>query len=170
MLEYIILGFLKHRDMSGYDIKQHMSMSTDNFYNASYGSIYPMLKKLEENGSIRSREELEGGKYKKLYSITPAGDQAFLQWLQEPITLSRTKHDHLVRIFFFDYLPEEKVMELMRQFTGYVQNELDHLAEVEERIAPYAGGYQSATLLFGQEYYRFVLDWCGRFLRKEFLK
>jgi len=35
MTEYILLGFLMEKDMTGYDMKQHMSMSTSYFVDAS---------------------------------------------------------------------------------------------------------------------------------------
>ncbi|WP_236880832.1 PadR family transcriptional regulator [Clostridioides difficile] len=47
MLEYIILGFLMEKELSGYDLKQIMSESTSYFFDASFGSIYPALKRLE---------------------------------------------------------------------------------------------------------------------------
>lgn len=48
MLIYVILGFLCEKDMTGYEIKQKMTISTSNFIDASFGSIYPMLKKMEK--------------------------------------------------------------------------------------------------------------------------
>lgn len=53
MLIYVILGFLCEKDMTGYEIKQKMTLSTSNFIDASFGSIYPMLKKWKR-GSLSS--------------------------------------------------------------------------------------------------------------------
>jgi DNA-binding PadR family transcriptional regulator len=44
MLEYIILGYLLIGEMSGYDLKRWMSYCTSNFFDASFGSIYPRSK------------------------------------------------------------------------------------------------------------------------------
>ncbi|MGO0861788.1 PadR family transcriptional regulator [Clostridioides difficile] len=107
MLEYIILGFLMEKELSGYDLKQRMSTSTSYFFDASFGSIYPALKRLEEKGYIYYREVIDGGKLKKLYSITDIGKSYFLEWLEKPIKFSKTKQDHLVNIFFYEYLPKE---------------------------------------------------------------
>ena len=81
MLEYIILGFLMGCAASGYDLKQYMAESTSYFFDASYGSIYPALKRLEEKKLILSEEKVTGGKFKKLYSITEEGRGVFLTWL-----------------------------------------------------------------------------------------
>lgn len=167
MLEYIILGFLMGcGDMSGYDIKQQMSHSTANFYDASYGSIYPMLKKMEESGAILVRETVEGGKYKKLYSITDAGRAQFLQWLESPIELHRAGHDHLVRLFFFGFLEKEKARKLVTDFIATLASALEGLYELGKMLEGHADKYQMATLDYGIEHYKFVIRWCGDFLEK----
>lgn len=102
-LEYIILGFLMSSEMSGYDLKQKMTESTSNFFDAGYGSIYPTLKRMEAKSFISLREIVEGGKYKKLYAITELGKSEFLNWLELPVEFSRTKTDHLIKIFFFKF-------------------------------------------------------------------
>lgn len=56
MLIYVILGFLCEKDMTGYEIKQKMTISTSNFIDASFGSIYPMLKKWKR-GSLSSMKK-----------------------------------------------------------------------------------------------------------------
>jgi len=164
MLNNIILGFLNYCDMSGYDIKQFMAHSTAYFYDASFGSIYPMLKKLEENGLVIVKESVEGGKYKKLYAITEKGRNEFMEWLEQPITLTRTRHEHLVRIFFYSFLPREKAIGLIQDFIVYVEGIYKELETVKKMIKGKAEIFQMATVDFGQEYYLFTIDWCRRFL------
>ena len=43
---YVILGMLSWRPMSGYEIKALVDRSTRFFWAASYGQIYPELRKL----------------------------------------------------------------------------------------------------------------------------
>ncbi|MBC7343778.1 MAG: PadR family transcriptional regulator, partial [Clostridia bacterium] len=83
-MEHVILGFLTMGDMTGYDIKRLMSISTSFFYDASYGSIYPALRKLEERGLVKSSEAIESGRLRKVYSITDEGREEFLRWLGGP--------------------------------------------------------------------------------------
>ena len=47
---HAILGFLTWEPMSGYAIKKAVAASIDNFWNESYGQIYPILKRLVANG------------------------------------------------------------------------------------------------------------------------
>lgn len=166
MLEHIILGFLLHSNMSGYDIKQFMEHSISYFYDASFGSIYPMLKKMEETGVVTSMETVDGGKYRKEYAITDKGREAFIEWLNEPIALNRAKHDHLVRIFFYRWLPMERVKELVAAFIGTVRGEVAELQTVQARIPDAAGICEKATVEFGIQYYQFTIRWCEDFLKQ----
>ena len=77
MIEFIILGFLMTNNMTGYDIKQKMSISTSNFIDASFGSIYPTLKRLEQKKLICFEEIVENGKLKKVYCVTEQGKKEF---------------------------------------------------------------------------------------------
>jgi DNA-binding PadR family transcriptional regulator len=75
--EYILLGFLMERDMTGYDMKQHMSFSTSYFVDASFGSIYPSLKRLQQKRLVESNETVEKGKLKKPIPSTSTGRRNF---------------------------------------------------------------------------------------------
>ncbi|MCM3081895.1 PadR family transcriptional regulator [Brevibacillus invocatus] len=97
----IILGFLSYGEMSGYDIKQAFSNSIGFFYDASFGAIYPALRKLEEEGLVTKQEVIQSGKPNKiLYKITKAGEQSFQQEIQTPILPPVLRSDMLVKIFF----------------------------------------------------------------------
>jgi len=59
----VILGMLAARPRSGYEIKQLVDNSARFFWAASYGQIYPELKKLERAGidsGLCSRSPLPG--------------------------------------------------------------------------------------------------------------
>ncbi|MCC0645562.1 PadR family transcriptional regulator [Clostridioides sp. ZZV13-5731] len=170
MLEYIILGFLMEKELSGYDLKQKMSQSTSYFFDASFGSIYPALKRLEEKGYICYREVIDGGKLKKLYSITNIGKSYFLEWLEKPIKFSKTKHDHLVNIFFYEYLPKEIIETNLKMLIAEVElllNKLDtQKTEVEQNCCIDQYTYMYFTMIYGVDYYSFVINWCNDLLKK----
>ncbi|MGZ0050323.1 helix-turn-helix transcriptional regulator [Brevibacillus gelatini] len=97
----IILGFLSYGEMSGYDIKQAFSNSIGFFYDASFGAIYPALRKLEEEGLVTKQEVIQTGKPNKiLYQITAQGREVFHQEIQAPILPPVLRSDMLVKIFF----------------------------------------------------------------------
>lgn len=166
MLEYIILGFLMYGVMSGYDLKQYMAKSTSNFFDASFGSIYPALKRLEERGQISSTEVVDCGKYKKLYTITETGKSDFINWLEQPLKFSKTKLDHLVKVFFLGLLPKEKALEILQGFIKKVDLVLHELKESQPKIKAKTDMFQYSTLLYGINYYKFIIDWSNDLLRE----
>src|SRR5713101_9932570 len=59
---YAILGILSQGPMSGYAIKKFIEASISNFWNESYGQIYPILKQLSEEGLTSTHAEKQEGK------------------------------------------------------------------------------------------------------------
>ena len=57
----VILGLLKFSPRTGYDVKRVTDFSTRFFWRASYGQIYPELRRLEERGLIKARTNPRGG-------------------------------------------------------------------------------------------------------------
>ncbi len=47
-IQTLILGFLMKRSMTGYELKNAFSLSFSFFSGFSYGSIYPALKRMEQ--------------------------------------------------------------------------------------------------------------------------
>lgn len=170
MLEYIILGYLMKEEMSGYDLKQWMTNCTSYFFDASFGSIYPALKRLEEKGYIQSSEVVESSKFKKIYSITDMGKSYFLRWLEKPIVFSKTKQEHLVYFYFYQYLPKERAILNLKTFITEVELLLNQLSkektEVEKvnNVNQYTFIYSS--MVYGVNYYQFIINWCNDLLKQ----
>lgn len=166
MLENIILGFLMEGNMSGYDIKNFMSTSTANFFDASFGSIYPALKRLETKGLITSQEIVEIGKYKKKYQISEEGKKEFYRWLDEPVNLAGGGHEHLIKVFFFNHIEKQKAKLNIMKIIADAKDVLHGLEKLEPSIKDCADEFKISTLLYGVEYYRFIITWYERFLEK----
>src|SRR2546423_2491951 len=77
----VILGMIASGKQTGYDIKQLVDKSTRHFWAASYGQIYPELRKLEEQGLVRGTSEPSGGRARTVYELTSAGHAALERWL-----------------------------------------------------------------------------------------
>lgn len=170
MLEYIILGFLMREEMSGYDLKQWMVNCTSYFFDASFGSIYPALKRLREKDYISFNEVVENGKLKKLYAITDEGRSHFLDWLEKPIVFSKTKQEHLVYFYFYGYLPKEKAVANIKTFQAEVKALFHQLNKEKQTIenkcdvTEYPFWY--STMDYGVHYYQFIINWCDDLLKR----
>ena len=86
-IEHSILAVISYRASSGYDIKSEFEHKAAGLYwGLSYGSLYPKLKKLEEEGYITTLEEDKDGRKKKLYDLTGKGWRELESWLaQTPV-------------------------------------------------------------------------------------
>ena len=79
---YVILGTLGWRPMSGYEIKSIVDKSTRFFWAASYGQIYPELRRLAAAGLIEGKASPQGGRRRNVYRLTPAGRKELRAWLE----------------------------------------------------------------------------------------
>lgn len=163
IVDNIILGCLCTKPMSGYAIKQMITNSTAWFYNASYGSIYPTLKRHEDNGWVLCREEVDQGRYKKVYEITPAGRQIFMEWMAESPGSFVMKYDMLVRLFFYENLDYDKRAEQIKVHIEQLKAEQKALREIEP-FAKNEGPFKLLTWQWGDEFYSFVIQWFEKVL------
>lgn len=132
MLEYILLGMLMEGTMSGYELKKTIDSTVGTFYKASYGSLYPALKRLADKDMV-SLTETDNNKNKKLYTLLPSGQKAFLEWLSGPIQAGR--NEQLIRIFFFDYLEEDIRQKRLAEYTFKVDEDIHMLETVKSIVA-----------------------------------
>jgi PadR family transcriptional regulator AphA len=81
----LCLALLAHGEATGYDLKKQWAEGPfAHFVDASFGSIYPALARLEQERLVELREEAGSGKPgRKVYSITPAGRRVFVQAMSE---------------------------------------------------------------------------------------
>ncbi|AOT69617.1 PadR family transcriptional regulator [Geosporobacter ferrireducens] len=164
MIKFVILGFLMHKELTGYDIKQIMIHSTSNFMNASFGSIYPALDRLEKDGLITATKIIEKGKYKKVYAIHETGKEVFIQWLEEPMDFMKSYEDILAKIFFYGHLPKEKAIRHIEHLIEDIHKKIENLEKLETKIKDIADRFEISTLYFGIDHLKFVVGWYGRFL------
>src|SRR5258705_10936803 len=77
---WAVLGLVASKPRSGYDIKRIVDKTIRHFWAASYGQIYPELKRLEEAGWITGDDVPNGGRARRVFSITDAGRDALNGW------------------------------------------------------------------------------------------
>ena len=164
MFEEIILGIIYEKDLAGYDIKKVIEKNFGVFYKASYGSLYPALKRLTAKGYVVNHEETQGGRKKIYYHITESGKQCFLEWLTTPMEVLDGTNPNLSKVYFFGYLPME---ERKKQLLVYEQrNEiyLHELEELEEQLRivenPEKFYYKFSTLYYGISITKKTIEWC----------
>ncbi len=85
-LEYVVLGLIGMEPQSGYSLITFFEAGVYR-WSASPGSIYPMLKRLEQQGIIAGRLEMEyETRPRKMYTLTSLGESLLDEWLRAPLT------------------------------------------------------------------------------------
>jgi DNA-binding PadR family transcriptional regulator len=168
MLELPVLGLLKERSMHGYELRKQLGAMLGPFYQVSWGSLYPTLRRLAKAGAVemdpqvtprsttkstrvttrrttkataKSTGALGPGRRKNTYRITPEGEQMFTSMLEETAASVDAEHFTL-KLAFFRYLQPETRLALLERRRAYLLEKLaqfkTNLREYKERIDSYS--------------------------------
>ena len=97
-IQFAVLGMLKLRPMTGYEIKQAYQKGPANFMPISFGQIYPALAKLGKEKMVR-QDRQPGSRGSIRYFISRKGEQALQEWLFSPGDPANHR-ELLLRLFF----------------------------------------------------------------------
>ena len=158
---YVILGMLGLGAKTGYDIKGIVDQSTRFFWAASYGQIYPELRRLEQAGLVKGELAPTGGRKRRVYELTPAGRRALADWAASPPRMPELRDENLLKLFFADALPREQALEQLRMRRLGHEQFLAILKEIEARPGE-EPPFVDLVLHYGIEYAQFNIDWCKR--------
>lgn len=85
-LEGFVLGLVwQLGPCSPYDLRRHMQASPSTQWSASAGAIYPLLRRLESLGLLRSKARRTGKRARREYELTPRGLAALQRWVGPPL-------------------------------------------------------------------------------------
>jgi DNA-binding PadR family transcriptional regulator len=98
MFELFVLGKLMHRPMHGYMLQSIINAAVGPFRRLSWGTLYPLLRKLEQKGLITQQGgESSDGRGTKNYRTTSLGKRRFLE-LMHLLPDRDTEHRDLFRV------------------------------------------------------------------------
>jgi DNA-binding PadR family transcriptional regulator len=158
----VILGFLQRDPASGYDIKQHIDISTRFFFASSYGQIYPELKKLEEAGLVKGAAKTQGQRARTEYSLTPAGKAELDSWLQSPGNGVEMRDEALLKLFFSIHVDREVQLDRLKALRDERRLGLAQLQEVQRVTDGEIPEMPELVLGYGLELYEFIIGWAER--------
>lgn len=167
MFEYLLLGFLMEQPQNGYQIKQHIELGTSNFIRSSFGNIYPTLKKLQNKGFLTYEEQVNNGRFTKIYTITDEGIAYFMAWLSTPADISSGSHEHLAKMYFYDHLDKPTKHAHFQQYIKQAKEIKQTLVDTEKPAREVAGPNRLTTLFFGIHYYGEIAAFYERQLYEE---
>jgi DNA-binding PadR family transcriptional regulator len=154
-VQSVLLGFLMNTSMTGYDLKKAFSISFSFFSGLSYGSIYPALKKMEIQGLVSKRIEIQdGAPNRKIYTITDAGRVAFLDSLRSPMTPEQPKSPLLMKLFFFAHLSPEERHAIADMYLKSIEELRGQLEAARPAVEAHADRFQYLCFQFGLRFFQ----------------
>ena len=165
---YVILGMVRKEPRSGYEIKALVDNSTRFFWAASYGQIYPELKRLAEAGLVVGSDSPTGGRRRTVYEITADGEEELRAWLRQPPQTFEMRDEGLLKLFFADALPRDEALAIVREMRERRLEVHQRLRALKELKADVKEPFPMIVLRGGLEFTEWFADWCGR-MEKEIL-
>jgi DNA-binding PadR family transcriptional regulator len=166
---YVILGMVREEPRSGYEIKAMVDGTTRFFWAASYGQIYPELKRLAEAGLVVGSDAPTGGRRRTVYEITADGEEELKAWLRRPPETYEMREEGLLKLFFAGALEPEEAVEILRSMRAHRLAANAHLRQMKPMAEERAGEKDCYPLLVlegGIEFTEWFADWCERVERR----
>lgn len=129
----LCLAILSLGDATGYEIRKESTEGRFSYFeDASFGSIYPALARLETDGLVTVREEYQDGKpTRKVYSITDAGRDEFFRALTEPQAPDTFRSPFLLVALYAEHVGPDVIHKALQRRREQIQSELDMLLSHE---------------------------------------
>ena len=166
--ENALLGILMTGPKHGYELHAYMSARMNEFWQLSMSQIYALLKRLENEGMVESKQEWQENRpAKKIFSLTQTGKRRFLSWVQSPVQHVRDfRIEFMAKLFFIRELHLKKGNSLIDRQIEVLQKKLGGIEGSKERITD---GFERVLFSFKIAQTSAVLKWlhdCKHFLAK----
>jgi DNA-binding PadR family transcriptional regulator len=158
---WAVLGLLGVEPMSGYDIKRAVDRTIRHFWAASYGQIYPELKRLEEAGWISGKDASQGERARRVYKLTAQGGRELEAWLHGYETRIEMRDESLLRLFFADALPRDEALGLLAARRQGYRMMLAYLRSLDDGEGP-DPPFVDLVYRWGLDYCEWGIEWCDR--------
>ncbi len=160
----ILLGFLAHEDLSGYDLRKRVAGSVGKFWDVGYGQIYPALKEMEREGLVIAQPGFTGkGPERIAYRITAEGRTQLASWVTKPGDREHLRFEVMLKLFFGSALESEENARRASDFGARHQRELDEILKFKNNLENVLDGgdhlYYYLTVLFGEKIHRACVEW-----------
>jgi DNA-binding PadR family transcriptional regulator len=95
-----LLALLAKEPAHGYELKARLEQTFGDAYpSPNIGQIYLTLQRLERAGLVQSQDVVQSDRpNKRVYELTPAGQEALVTWAEEPSDEPRVRDDFFMKL------------------------------------------------------------------------
>lgn len=173
-INYTILGILKAKPMSGYDIKKEIQASSYLPWSGNNNQIYKALTQMSGEGLLVGETlHRENGPTKKIYRITEKGIQELSKWIDETkAEIPDIKNPFLIQLYVASMAEPDRIADLLVQYREQleeqllIQNELIRRNKAEKKYDQKA--LPGIDMIYDNviDFYRTQLEWADTALYK----
>jgi DNA-binding PadR family transcriptional regulator len=118
-LRHALLAILAVEPLTGYDLTKYFDRSAANVWHAPHSQIYPELRKLESAGLVTAESEARGDHgVKRTYSITDAGLDVLVEWVEEATPPAPERDDFRLKATYLEF---GSFANARRQFEAHLE-------------------------------------------------
>ena len=156
---HALLGLLMRGPMHGYELHQQYERGLGQVWRVGMSQAYALLKELEEAGQVEVRvEQQESRPARKIYSLTPAGRQAFKHWVRQPVANTRDiRVLFLAKLYFLRQLGLDGLGELVEAQIVICRERADGIARQAAELSP--DDFENLVLGFRHHQLEAIIDW-----------
>ena len=163
IVRQLLLALLAKEPAHGYELKLALEQIFGQAYpSPNIGQIYVTLKRLEQDGLVRSQDVEQATRpNKRVYELTPAGREALRSWVDEPSQGPRVRDEFFIKLVLAPMSGLADRMELMnkqrRHYLGIMRNLTQMQADSDPADTPARLLIEGAILHLQAD-----LDWLER--------
>lgn len=126
--DFALLGVLAQGGpMSGYDIRNYISLSIAQFWNESFGQIYPSLERMKKSGLVKSEADEGSPRRRQIYRITDKGRAALKSWLTQPPEADRPRSEMILKTMLGDQTDRPVLIGHLESFANAAEQRAKQL-------------------------------------------
>ena len=127
-LRFVLLGLLSKEPNSGYGIARELRRSLSHVWEARLQQIYAELGRALEHGLVDVRSiDLPNRPAKKVYSLTPAGEELLDGWLVTREDTFAAKDDLIVKLYCMERIPRDALLRQLSDRRERFSNDIEQL-------------------------------------------
>ncbi|MHA2357978.1 MAG: PadR family transcriptional regulator [Candidatus Heimdallarchaeaceae archaeon] len=146
--EAAMLGLLFDQSMYGYEIEKIIKERNMRYWTEiGFSSIYYLLKRLEDNGYVKSKERSVEGRNRRIYVITRSGKRV----IKVKISSLLSENKKLISPFelgiaFMHVLEPEEAIECLESYINSSLKRLENIKELLRRSKEERASYRKNAL------------------------
>jgi PadR family transcriptional regulator, regulatory protein AphA len=133
--DFALLGVLAlGGPMSGYDMRNYISLSIAQFWSESFGQIYPSLERMKKSGLVQSETDQASSRHRQIYRITDRGRTALRNWMARPPEPEKPRSEMILKTMLGNQTDPQVLVEHLEKYAQEAMAKARHLRRQQAMV------------------------------------